>query len=136
MADVKETKNKTRTESAAKEEANPAEKTAEKKTTKVTEKKDAHAAQTGKGSIVPFTSIKFVLMTEKSVQGIESQNRMVFIVNRKATKESIAKEISATFNTPVKSVRTMFDQDGRKRAFVSFKNAGAAGEVAIKLGVI
>ncbi|MBI4014517.1 MAG: 50S ribosomal protein L23 [Candidatus Aenigmarchaeota archaeon] len=97
---------------------------------------DKNAAQAYGAGVVPFTSIKFVLMTEKSVQGIEAQNRMVFIVDRKATKGSIAKEITATFNTPVKSVRTMFDQEGRKRAFVAFKNAGAAGEVAIKLGVI
>ncbi len=110
-------------------------KTAEKKTTKAPKNNDARAVAT-QSSAVPFTFVKFALMTEKSVQGIEAQNRMVFIIERKATKENVAKEITAMFNTPVKSVRTMFDQDGRKRAFVAFKNAGAAGEVAIKLGII
>lgn len=84
----------------------------------------------------PFDVIKFVLMTEKSVRMVELQNKLVFIVNRPAKKPQIKSAIEQAFGSPVMDVSTVVDQSGRKKAFVKFKNAGAAGDIAIKLGVI
>lgn len=83
-----------------------------------------------------FDVIKFVLMTEKSVRLVESQNKLVFIVNRPARKKEIRGAVERAFGSPVSGVTTMTDQAGRKKAFVKFKNAGAAGDIAIKLGII
>jgi len=84
----------------------------------------------------PYKTVKFVLMTEKAVQTIERDNRMAFVVDIKAEKDGIKKSVESMFGAPVTSVRTSIDQKRRKRAYVKFKNAGAAGDIAIKLGII
>jgi large subunit ribosomal protein L23 len=84
----------------------------------------------------PFDIIKFVLMTEKSIQLVETQNKLVFIVDRRADKEGIKKAAESAFGSPVQKVQTMVDQKGRKKAFIKFKQAGMAGEIAIRLGII
>lgn len=84
----------------------------------------------------PFRILRFVLMTEKSVQVIEKQNKLVFIVDRGADKKNIKAAVESAFNAPITGVQTMIDQQGRKKAFVKFRNAGAAGDIAIKLGII
>ncbi|MEM7819848.1 MAG: 50S ribosomal protein L23 [Candidatus Aenigmatarchaeota archaeon] len=84
----------------------------------------------------PFSVLKFVLMTEKAVRTIELQNKLVFIVDRKATKKEIKNAVESAFQTSVDYVNTMIDQKGRKKAFVKFKQPGIAGEIAIKLGII
>ena len=87
-------------------------------------------------AIDPFDTIKFVLMTEKSIRLVETQNKLVFIVHRPAKKPIIKAAVEQAFGSPVSAVKTMIDQSGRKKAFVKFKNDGAAGDIAIKLGII
>jgi len=84
----------------------------------------------------PYEVLKFVLMTEKAVRQIELQNKLVFIVDRKAKKTEIRAAAQSAFNSPVRSVQTMVDQAGRKKASIRFKNAGAAGDIAVRLGII
>lgn len=83
-----------------------------------------------------YQVIKFVLMTEKSIQNIEKENKLVFIVNRKATKKQISGAIQSAFNSAAASVQTSIDQKGRKKAFVRFAKAGEAGDIAVRLGII
>lgn len=84
----------------------------------------------------PFDVIKFVLMTEKSIRMVELQNKLVFIVNRPAKRPQIKQAIENAFGSPISGITVLVDQAGRKKAFVKFKNAGAAGDIAIKLGII
>lgn len=84
----------------------------------------------------PYTVLSFVQMTERAVQGIEQLNRLVFIVNRKSTKQEIRQAAERAFNTKITKVNTLIDQRGRKRAFITFAKAGEAGEIAIRLGII
>ncbi len=86
--------------------------------------------------VEPFDVIKFVLMTEKSVRAVESQNKLVFIVKRNSRKPEIRNAVENAFESPVKNVTTVIDQAGRKKAFVKFVKEGAAGDIAIKLGII
>lgn len=84
----------------------------------------------------PFAVIKFVTMTEKAIQLIENQNKLVFVVDRSATKSDIRKAVESAFSASVSNVQTMIDQLGRKKAFVKFAKEGEAGEIAIRLGII
>ncbi len=84
----------------------------------------------------PYDVLKFVLMTEKAVRQIELQNKLVFIVDRKSDKGEIKAAANAAFNSPISEVRTLIDQAGRKKAFIRFSQAGAAGDIAIRLGII
>ncbi len=119
----------------AKEKKQPAKPSKEAKTEKPKEAKQS-ASQILAKVDDPFKVIKFVLMTEKAVQVIEKQNKLVFIVDKKADKDGIKASVETAFSVPVAAVQTLIDQDGKKRAFVKFRNAGAAGDIAIKLGII
>lgn len=105
-------------------------------------KKPAKAARTEKegaaekGMEDSFGVLRFVLMTEKAVQMIESQNKLVFIVDRRSGKKEIKQAAEAAFQSSVKHVNTMIDQLGRKKAFIKFREPGQAGEIAIRLGII
>jgi len=104
------------------------------------EKKDKPAKAERKVAIDknmdPFETIHFVMMTEKCVRLIESQNKLVFVVRRESDKKQIRKAVENAFQTPVSGITTMIDQKGRKRAFVRFSQAGIAGDIAIRLGII
>ncbi|MFH0832686.1 MAG: 50S ribosomal protein L23 [Candidatus Aenigmatarchaeota archaeon] len=96
----------------------------------VTEKSDE------KSVVDAFDVLKFVLMTEKAIQTIEKQNKLIFIVNRKSCKSEIKVAAEAAFKSPVAGVQTIIDQKGRKKAAIRFKDPGAAGDIAIRLGII
>ena len=84
----------------------------------------------------PFTILKFVLMTEKAIQLIERENKLVFIVDKKYSRVDIKKASESAFQASVKDVKTLIDQKGRKKAFIKFKEPGVAGDIAMRLGII
>lgn len=100
------------------------------------EAKPAHAEKKIELKRDVYDILKFVLMTEKSVRQIELQNRLVFIVDRKSHRDEIKAAAERAFNVPVRDVKTMIDQSGRKKAFIIFTGEGAAGEIAVRLGII
>jgi large subunit ribosomal protein L23 len=81
-------------------------------------------------------AILYALTTEKSVAGIEKDNKLVFIVERSATKKTIKEEIDKTFNEKVKEVRMINQFNGKKKAIVKFIRKNAAQDVAAKLKLI
>lgn len=108
------------------------EKTKTKKKAPATDKKQSVQPITPKKKEI----IQFVLMTEKAIQSIETQNQLVFVVAHGTNKTDIKNSVEKMFNSKIKSVRTVIDQKGRKKALVKFEKDGEAGEIAIRLGVI
>lgn len=92
-----------------------------------------HAVPAGRD---PYDVIRFVLMTEKAIALIEKQNKLVFIVDRAATKPDIRSAVEQAFSAKAAAVQTVIDQRSRKKAFVTFAKEGEAGEIAIRLGII
>ena len=80
--------------------------------------------------------INYVLSTEKSIRLMESENKLVFIVPLKATKQEIKKSVEETFKVKILSVNTMVDSKGKKKAYVKFSDATPALDVATKLGMM
>ncbi len=76
------------------------------------------------------------LLTEKCLRLVETQNKIVFIVDRRATKKDIKDAVEKTFGVKVESVRTLIDRKGRKKAYVRLKPEYQATEVATRLGMI
>ena len=84
----------------------------------------------------PHDVIKYPMMTERSVNMIENENKLIFIVNRKAEKKDIAKAVKELYQVEVETVRTLITRQGEKKAFVKLKAGYDASEVAIKLGLL
>lgn len=80
--------------------------------------------------------IKFALTTERSVSLIERENKLVFIVDPRASKYDVRKEVEEGYKEKVASVHTLNDLKGRKKAIVKFVRKGAASDVAAKLKLI
>lgn len=80
--------------------------------------------------------IKHPLSTEKSIRLMEAENKLVFVVDMKATKQDIKKAIEELFKAKVAGVRTMVNSKGQKRAYVRFSAETPAIDIATNLGLM
>ncbi len=83
-----------------------------------------------------FEVIKYPLSTEKSIRLMESENKLVFVVDRKANKKDIKEAIETMFKVKVKSVNTLIDPEGNKKAYVKFSEETPAIDIATQLGLM
>lgn len=81
-------------------------------------------------------TVKNPLSTEKSIRLMESQNILIFEVDKKATKDAIQKYVEDFFKAKVLKVNTRIGSDAKKRAYVKFSNETPAIDIATKLGLI
>jgi len=84
----------------------------------------------------PHKIIKYPLMTERSVNMIENENKLVFIVDRRSNKHQIAHAVKALYEVEAESVRTLITRKGEKKAFIKLKPGYDASDVAIRLGIL
>ena len=83
----------------------------------------------------PYKIVKHPLSTEKSIRLMESQNKLVFIVDIDADKGIIKKAIESMFKAKVDSVRTYISR-GEKRAYIKFAEESPAIDIATQLGLM
>lgn len=81
-------------------------------------------------------TLKYPFVTEKAMVLLENQSKLQFIVTREANKDGIKREIEKSFGQQVKSVRTLMNMHGQKKAIVSFENDKAAEEILSRLGIM
>jgi large subunit ribosomal protein L23 len=81
-------------------------------------------------------TIVYPLITEKAVGLIEKENKLVFIVEKKATKHDIKKAVEELYGIKVAAVNTMLSMTGKKKAYVKLKPEYKAADVATKLKII
>jgi large subunit ribosomal protein L23 len=84
----------------------------------------------------PWTILKFPHTTEKSVGLIERENKIVFIVNRKSSKDQIKKAFEQAFEVKVDKINTEVTATGDKKAYIKLKPENKAIDVAVKLGIV
>lgn len=80
--------------------------------------------------------IKYPLTTEKAVRMMEAENRLTFIVERKATKKEIKEAIETMFNVKVVKVNTLITNLGKKKAYIKLSPENLAMDLATKLGLM
>jgi len=80
--------------------------------------------------------IKYPLSTEKSIRLMEAENKLVFVVDKKAKKSEIKREIEKTFKVKIEDVTMFIDPKGRKKAYVRFSDETPAIDVATQLGLM
>ena len=84
----------------------------------------------------PHEIIMFPLMTERSVNMIENENKLVFICDRRANKLQIAAAINELYEVEAEDINTLITRKGTKKAFVKLKDEYDASDVAIRLGIL
>ncbi len=83
-----------------------------------------------------YEIIKNPLSTEKGIRLMESENKLLFVVDRKATKKDVKEAIEKMFKAKVDKVNTLIAPDGKKRAYVKFSAETPAIDIATQLGMM
>ena len=83
-----------------------------------------------------MASIIYPVTNEKAIGLIELQNTLTFVVEMKATKPEIKKDVESLFEVKVASVNTLITPSGKKRAYVRLKEGFKADDVAAKLKIV
>ncbi len=84
----------------------------------------------------PHEVLKYPLMTEKAVNLIERENKITFIVDRRASKHDIARAVEQLYGVEVEKVWTLITPKGEKKAMVKLKKGYDATDLAIRLGIL
>lgn len=84
----------------------------------------------------PWKVIKYPHMAEKAMNMVEMENKLVFIVDRRATKSDIVKAIEEGFAVKVANVKTQITRKGEKKVYVKLDPKFEAADVATRLGMI
>ncbi len=82
-----------------------------------------------------YKIIEKPLVTEKTFELIEKENKLVFLVNISANKDQIKKAIEKIHNVKVIKVNTLITNIGQKKAFVKLHPDNSAQDLAINLGI-
>lgn len=80
--------------------------------------------------------IKYPLSTEKSIRLMEMENKLIFVVDRKANKREIKNAVEELFKVKVVKVNTLIDHEGKKRAYVKISPETPAIDIATQLGLM
>ena len=85
--------------------------------------------------IEEYKIIKRPLSTEKSIRLMESENKLIFVVDNKAKKEEIKEAVEKMLKAKVVKVNTL-NIKGEKRAYIKFSEETPAIDVANQLGLM
>ena len=84
----------------------------------------------------PLQVIKHPSGTEKAIRLMESENKLVFIVDRKSNKKDIKAAIETVYQVKVTKVNTYITPKGQKKAYVKLGDEFPAIDLATKLGMM
>ncbi len=79
--------------------------------------------------------LKRPYVTERTVDQIERENKLCFLVDDRVSKTQIANAVMALYEVEVDAVNTSRTNKGKK-AFVRLTEAGKAAELATKMGLV
>ena len=82
----------------------------------------------------PFDIVLHPYVTEKTMNQMEKNNALEFIVKRNADKEQIKKSVEKLFDVKVKSINTRITKKG-KHAIVRFMPDVNAEDIGMRIGI-
>jgi len=84
----------------------------------------------------PYEVVLYPVMTEVTSRILETENKLVFVVNIAATKPDIKRAVEELYEVAVEKVNVTITPKGKKKAFVKLHPDYKAVDVAIKLGIL
>ncbi|MDY6789327.1 MAG: 50S ribosomal protein L23 [Candidatus Nanohaloarchaea archaeon] len=80
--------------------------------------------------------IKYPHLTEKSVEKVDEENTLVFIVEEDSSKPQLKKEMEDMFDIEVSKVNTQITPEGDKKAYIKLAPGYEALDIATRLGML
>jgi len=84
----------------------------------------------------PYKVVLYPVMTEVTSRILETENKLVFVVNIAATKVDVKRAVEELYEVAVDKVNVAITPKGQKKAFVKLRPDYKAVDVAIKLGIL
>ena len=84
----------------------------------------------------PYEVVLYPVMTEVTSRILETENKLVFVVNTAATKADIKRAVEELYEVVVEKVNVTITPKGEKKAFVKLHPDYKAVDIAIKLGIL
>lgn len=103
------------------------------------EKEKEKPAKEGKkieGAYNPWNVLVYPHLAEKSMNMVELENKLVFVVNRKATKTEIREAVERGFNVGVDRINVEITTKGQKKAYIKLSPGYDASDIASRLGML
>ena len=101
----------------------------------VSEKQGEWLNVRGKNDIDPAKILLHPVGTEKAIRLLD-QNKVVFVVDRRANKHAIKEAFQSLFNVKVQRINTEILREGVKKAYIKLHTDDSAIEVATNLGLL
>ena len=83
----------------------------------------------------PYAIIVKPHVTEKTMNLIDQNNELTFVVNRESNKNSIKRAIEQLYDVKVEKVNTHISSKGIKLAYIKLTEEEDAEDIAVKIGV-
>ena len=83
----------------------------------------------------PTAVLQYPLNTEKAVHLMNAENKLLFVIAKKATKADVKKAFELLFKTKVTRVGTYTSPDGKKRAYITLAKDVSAIDIFSKMGI-
>ena len=80
--------------------------------------------------------LKHPLSTEKIVRFIEKENKLLFLIDMKATKKDVKNAVEKMFEVKVDKVNTFVTMKGEKKAYVKINKQYQAIDIMTRLGLM
>ncbi len=84
----------------------------------------------------PLKVLRYPVVTEKTTRMIQHENKITFIVDKKATKKEIKEAFERLFNVKVEKVNVLITPKGLKKAYIKLRKEYKATDVAAKIGIL
>ena len=116
-----------------KEEKKPAEEAKKKPEKPAAKKGKGKKPKSGKD---PWNVLSYPHLAEKSMNMVEFENKLTFVVRRGATKQDIKEAVENLFDVRVLRVQTEITPKGVKKAYAKLSPDHSASEIASRLGMV
>ena len=83
----------------------------------------------------PYSIIKRPHLTEKTMNAIDQDNELTFVVQMSANKSQIRNAFEDLYAVKVEKVNTQITSKGEKLAYVKLAAEHSAEDIAVKMGV-
>lgn len=83
----------------------------------------------------PYSIIKKPHLTEKTMNAIDQNNELTFVVQRSANKAEIRSAFEDLYAVKVEKVNTQITSKGEKLAYIKLAAEHSAEDIAVKMGV-
>ena len=80
--------------------------------------------------------LSYPVITEDAISQIEAENKLVYIVDRKATEREITRIFEERYEVKVEKVNSLITPKGEKKAYIKLKPEFKAVDLAIRIGLL